>query len=223
MQAEDEMRSRDKPVEAQHDVPGGIRAILCDVGGVLIYRAPTPELQRWEESLGLQPIELLLSVWFCEAAQQAMQGLASVEDVWYEIQQIYALTDMQKESFRQDFAAGDRVDTEFIQFLHNVRGTRKIALLSNAWPGARHLFGSEFGLETLTNTMILSYEEGLAKPDQRIYDLAATRLTLPHASIVFIDDFAPNVAAARACGMRGVHFQTREQAIAELQTLLFVE
>ena len=72
----------------------------------------------------------------------------------------------------------------------------------------------------LTDTMILSYEEGLAKPDRRIYDLAAERLQLPHSSIVFIDDYAPNVSAAQVCGMHGIRFETREQTVAELQMLL---
>lgn len=207
----------------QHQILKGeydIRAILCDVGGVLIHKARTPALQQWEISLRLQPMGLPLAIWLCKTALRATLGEASVEEVWCEVQEIYALTDTEMEAFKHDFAASDYVDTEFVQFLQDVRKTRKIALLSNAWPDARRIFGDEFGLKQMADTMILSYEEGLAKPDRRIYDLAAERLTLPHASIVFIDDYAPNVAAARACGMHGVHFETREQTIAELQVLL---
>jgi putative hydrolase of the HAD superfamily len=191
------------------------------VGGVLIHKARTPELQKWERSHGFQPLGLPLAVWLCESGLRAAVGKASVEEVWHEIQQLYALTDAELETFRHDFVAGDHIDAEFVQFLHEVRKTRKIALLSNAWPGERHVFGNEFGLATLTDTIILSCEEGLAKPDPLIYALAAERLQLPHASIVFIDDYPPNVSAAQACGMHGVVFETREQTIAELQTLLY--
>ena len=197
-----------------------IRAVLCDVGGVLIHKRQTPKLQQWANSLYLEPMELLLRIWLCEAGLRATLGKASVEEVWCEIQQVYALTNMDLEIFRHDFDASDHLDVEFVQFLHDVRKTRKIALLSNAWPGARHIFGNTFGLATLADIMILSYEEGLAKPDRRIYDLAAEKLNLPYTSIVFIDDYAPNVVAARACGMYGIHFETREQAIIELQALL---
>lgn len=197
-----------------------IRAVLCDVGGVLIHKKQTPALQQWAHSFQLETMDLLLSVWICESSLRATLGHASVEDVWNEIQQRYALTGAEVEAFRHDFDASDHLDTDFAQFLQEVRKTRKVALLSNAWPDARHVFGNVFGLTTLADTMILSYEEGLAKPDRRIYDLAAKRLGLPHASIVFIDDYAPNVSAARASGMHGVLFETREQTTAALHLLL---
>ena len=157
--------------------------------------------------------------WLCAAGRRATLGKASVEEVWGEIQETYHLTETALHALKRDFDASDSLDSEFVQFLSALRNKRKIALLSNAWPGARHVFGSEFGLATLAGTMILSYEEGLAKPDRRIYELAAQRLQLPHAAIVFIDDYAPNVFAARACGMHGVLYETREQTIAALQAL----
>lgn len=198
----------------------GIRAVLCDVGGVLIHKARTPALQQWEQSLRLQPLALPLAIWLCDASLRATLGQGSVEEVWDEVQQKYALTETELETFRHDFAAADQVDVELVQFLQTARKTRKIALLSNAWPDARHVFGKTFGLETLADMMILSCEEGLAKPDRRIYELAAERLHLPQSAIVFIDDYPPNVAAAKACGMHGVLFETREQAITELGVLL---
>jgi HAD superfamily hydrolase (TIGR01509 family) len=197
-----------------------IRAVLCDVGGVLIHTRRTPELLQWEKSHGFQPLGLPLAVWLCEAGQRAAIGEASVEEVWSEVQLLYALTDAELVAFKHDFAASDQLDPVFVQFLRDVSKTSKLALLSNTWPGERHTFGNVFGLATLTDTMILSYEVGLAKPDPRIYALAAARLQLPPSSIVFIDDYPPNVVAAQAYGMHGVVFESREQAIAELQTLL---
>ena len=201
-------------------VPTNIRAILCDVGGVIIHRAQTPALQQWERRLSLTSRDLSLAVWLCKAAQQATRGLAGVDEAWREIQQTYALTDTEAEAFREDFASVDYIDAEFVRFLHDVRKTRMIALLSNAWPGARETFGDEFGLKAVSDIMILSYEEGLAKPEQQIYAVAAEKLQLPYASILFIDDYPPNVAAAQTCGMHGVIFETREQTITDVQILL---
>lgn len=197
----------------------GVRAILCDVGGVLIHKQRTPELQQWERILHCESPGLPLAIWLCAAGGRATLGKASVEEVWGEIQETYRLTETALHALKQDFDAADTLDSEFVQFLSALRNKRKLALLSNAWPGARHVFGSEFGLSTLADTMILSYEEGVAKPDRRMYELAAERLQLPHAAVVFIDDYAPNVFAARACGMHGVLYETREQTIAALQAL----
>lgn len=171
---------RTENTDAQTHWPNDIRAVLCDVGGVLIHKRRTSELQKWERSLCCESLSLPLAVWLCPAGLRATLGQASVEDVWCEIQQLYALTKTELEAFRHDFDASDSLDGEFVQFLYEARKVRKIALLSNAWPDARHVFGNEFGLATLADTMILSCEEGLAKPDQRIYDLAAERLGVPH-------------------------------------------
>jgi HAD superfamily hydrolase (TIGR01509 family) len=202
------------------NVPTNICAILCDVGGVIIQRAQTPALQQWEKRFALTSRDLSLSVWLCEAAQRATRGLASVDEVWREIQQTYMLTNLEVEAFRNDFVLSDYADPEFVHFLHGIRKTRKIALLSNAWPGAREIFGDEFGLKAVSDMMLLSYEEGLAKPERQIYALAAEKLQLPYTSILFIDDYPPNVAAAQECGMHGVVFETREQTIADVLALL---
>lgn len=204
-----------------NDIQHGIRAILCDVGGVLIHKVRTPELQQWEKKLHLQPMDLPLAIWLCKSALRATLGMASVDEVWCEVQEIYTLTNAEIKAFRHDFTASDCIDMLFVQFLQEVRKTRKIALLSNAWPDARQVFGKDFGLETVADIMILSCEEGLAKPDPQIYDLVTRRLQLPNSSIVFIDDYAPNVAAAQALGMHGVLFETRKQTMAALQVLLY--
>ncbi|HLI08272.1 MAG TPA: HAD-IA family hydrolase [Ktedonobacteraceae bacterium] len=214
------MHTDEKLAEPQSAAPPGIRAILCDVGGVLIHKTRTAALQQWEKTLCLEPMSLPLSIWLCVAGQRAMLGQASVKDVWDEIQQRYGLADAEREAFRRDFEASDSLDADVAHFLRQTRPACKVALLSNAWPDARQVF-SGFGLDEVADLMILSCEEELVKLDRRIYDLAAERLHLPHASIVFIDDYPPHVAAAQVCGMQGIVYETREQTLSELQRLLY--
>ncbi len=54
--------------------------------------------------------------------------------------------------------------------------------------------------------LVISGEEGIAKPDQRIYELLLERHGLDAASVVFVDDSEANVAAAEALGMRSIRF-----------------
>ncbi len=143
MHAEGEIQ----PYLKQTTTQNTIHAILCDVGGVIIHKRRTSELQQWENYLGFQPMALPLAIWLSNTARLAALGQASVGDVWHEIQQNYALTDKEIEAFKHDFTAADYLDPIFVQFLHEVRKTRKIALLSNAWPDARYVFGTEFGLK----------------------------------------------------------------------------
>ncbi|MEN9718441.1 MAG: hypothetical protein RIQ99_1319 [Pseudomonadota bacterium] len=64
------------------------------------------------------------------------------------------------------------------------------------WPVFRHF-----------HDIVVSGVERLAKPDPAIYALAQHRFGhAPHA-MLFIDDNAANIAAARACGWQVHHFQ----------------
>ena len=55
-------------------------------------------------------------------------------------------------------------------------------------------------------TAVFSAREGLAKPDERIYELAHARLEedakreIPRGDVLFFDDREVNVAAARSFG-----------------------
>ena len=94
----------------------------------------------------------------------------------------------------------------------------RTGLLSNSW-------GLDYprdGWDTLFDTVVISGEVGLRKPDPAIYRLAAERLRLSPAEVVFVDDLAPNVRAAAAVGMVGVHHTAVETTADELEVLLGV-
>ena len=94
----------------------------------------------------------------------------------------------------------------------------RTGLLSNSW-------GLDYpreGWDTLFDTVVISGEVGLRKPDPAIYRLAAGRLGLPPDQIVFVDDLAPNVRAAAAVGMVGVHHTDVDTTAGELEVMLGV-
>ena len=66
---------------------------------------------------------------------------------------------------------------------------------------------------------ILSYREQLIKPDAEIYRLLLSRYSMKPEESVFLDDTLSNVEAARALGIHGICFRTKEQAEEELNKL----
>ena len=93
------------------------------------------------------------------------------------------------------------------------------ALLSNSW-GCEEYPRADF--PGLFDTVVLSGEVGMRKPEQEIFLHAAQTLGLPPQECVFVDDMPANVAAAQDCGMTGVlHTETASTAKA-LQDLLAV-
>ncbi len=59
--------------------------------------------------------------------------------------------------------------------------------------------------------MVVSYEEGVLKPDRRIYEALFQRYHLDPRECIFIDDTMANVSTANELGMLGVHYRTTDE------------
>lgn len=77
-------------------------------------------------------------------------------------------------------------------------------------------------LEELFELVVDSAFVGLRKPDPAIYELTLERMGegLSASECLFLDDLEVNCEAARALGMTAVRFESAEQAIAELESVL---
>lgn len=67
---------------------------------------------------------------------------------------------------------------------------------------------------------ILSYQVKLIKPSPEIYQLLCRKYHLNAEECVFIDDLPRNVEAARKEGMKGLVFESLDQAQKELEVIL---
>lgn len=98
----------------------------------------------------------------------------------------------------------------------------RTAMLSNSWgvdgyPRER--------LDAIFDTLVISGEVGLRKPDPAIFRLAADRLGLDVEACVFVDDLDRNVNAAAELGMHGVLYRHSEleAVVGELRAVLGVD
>ncbi len=66
---------------------------------------------------------------------------------------------------------------------------------------------------------ILSFRDGVVKPEPEIYQLLIDRYFLKPEECVFLDDRRENIEAAKAFGMHGIVIKTREEALKELKAL----
>lgn len=197
-----------------------IQAVIFDFGGVLVRTADYLGRRKWEARLGLPERGLDRVVFDSEVAGRATVGQAPTEAVWQHVADTFGLGEAQMLEFRRDFWSGDRLDAELVDFIRRLRPRYKTAILSNAWPDARRAFTETFGLGGAVDEMIISAEEGVAKPAARIYHIAAERLGVPPAAAIFVDDMRANVEAAREVGMHAIRFQDTAQVIAAVEAQL---
>jgi len=163
---------------------------------------------------------LLQTVLDSDASTRAMIGKLAEDEMWRELGAFFGLGEAQAQQLRRDFWLGEQYNAELVEFIRTLRPRFKTAILSNAWSGARNALTHTFRLDREMDLIIISAEEGVAKPDPRIYERAAERLGIAPHRAVFVDDMLENVRGAQAAGMRAVHFQDTAQAIAEIQVHL---
>jgi putative hydrolase of the HAD superfamily len=111
------------------------------------------------------------------------------------------------------------LDDVLLGYVASLRPARRTALISNAWPGIRHVLGAAAS-QAVFDELIVSSEVGVAKPDPLIYQIAFDRLRLGPEAVVFVDDMTRNLEAARAVGMRPVMFNGTQRTIEAVERLL---
>ncbi|MFC8224862.1 HAD family hydrolase [Streptomyces sp. NPDC057287] len=92
----------------------------------------------------------------------------------------------------------------------------KIALLSNSWG---HTYDRR-DWDGLFDTVVISCEVGLRKPEPEIFRHTARLLHRRPEQCVMVDDLGSNVRAAQALGMAGVHHRTARETALALASLL---
>ncbi|MGH2731297.1 MAG: HAD family hydrolase [Actinomycetota bacterium] len=95
----------------------------------------------------------------------------------------------------------------------------KTGMLSNSW--GLGLYPREL-LAEVFDTIVISAEVGLRKPDPEIFRLTTTRLGVAPRECVFVDDHPGHLKAAVDEGMATVLHRTPADTIAELESLLGV-
>ncbi len=112
----------------------------------------------------------------------------------------------------------EKLNMALAEFLVRLRPRYKVAILSNG--GSREAMNRKFRLNELVDLQVFDGEEGIAKPDARIYQRTITRLGVQPEESVFVDDTESNIDAAQRLGMHAIHFKSTAQAIAAIQTIL---
>lgn len=206
-------------------------AVLFDFGGVFTP-SPFHVLEQAAGDLGLSP-ELVLATCFggydqdtdhpwhrlergeC-TVQEALAGIAALAaEAGYDIDPIAVL--------RRGMGGGKVLRDDVVELVREIRAlglrtavvTNNIREFSSGWRAL-------LPVDELFDVVVDSCEEGVRKPDPRIYERALERLggVAPQRA-VFVDDAPGNVTAARALGMQAVLVAPDPaEAIAQLRQLV---
>ena len=118
-------------------------------------------------------------------------------------------------------AAGEYVVIDaMIERVHTLRAAGvATALLTNTFREFRPTMDRDVGLASF-DVVVESFAVGSRKPEPDIYAAVERGLGRRGADLVYLDDFAENLAPADALGWRTIHVTDPSLALDELDTLL---
>ena len=199
-----------------------IKAVIFDMGGVLIRtedHGPRTALGLRFGKTYSQMDELVFGV---KSSQQASVGAISTAEHRRAVMRSFGLpeTEAATQEFFDAFFGGDVADQEMVCDIAALRPQYVTAILSNAWDDLRSVLEEKWQITYAFDEIFISAEMGIAKPDPKIYKMVLEKLGFAPEETVFVDDFIENIEAAQKLGMHGIHFQSKAQAMGELQKLL---
>lgn len=196
-----------------------IRAVLFDLGGVIVrteYQAPR---QHLAERLGLEYDDLVKIVFDSDSGYKASIGAITPEAHWDSVIKRLKRPASEMEAIRHEFFAGDIIDRTLVDFLRSLRGKYKTGLISNAWGDLREYLVHEKFDDAFEHT-IISAEVGAVKPEAKIYQFALEQVGVKPKEMVFVDDFAVNIEGCEKVGIKGILFRDPDSTIKQLKALL---
>ena len=184
-------------------------------------------MKRWKKVLGLkddpQIAEILANPNESELMNEICLGNISEDQMWQMIAEKWGLGPGMISRLRKQAFSRKHLNRPLVKFLAQLQEDYQTAILSNAGDQTREIMEDVYHLDRYVEEIVISAEEGVIKPDHKIFRITMDRLKAKPETSLFIDDYPVNVAAARDFGMKAVQFVTTDQTIQEIQTQLSEE
>ena len=190
-----------------------LKAIIFDVGGVLIRTQSRAGRIKWATRLGIDDWDFENFIFGSESGRQVQLGQKTFDEHWRSIGDEFNLSHAEVAEMRTDFFAGDAMNESLVLYVQRLREAKyKTGILSNFADDARYVWREVYPFIQYFDGIVISSEVGLMKPDPQIYHLAVESVGVRLEEALFIDDFSENIQGAKKVGMQTLHFTDPEVA-----------
>ena len=189
------------------------KAIVFDIGGVLIGLNMGRCIEAFRSGLGFERITQLLDPYHQKGIYGELEGGRLSEQHFKDL--VIAESRPGTKPKDVEWAMGElldwKMDPRSVQAVKNLAGRYPLYLLTNNNPismARTYAIFRENGIEPKTafKGEFISWEMQLMKPSQACYREVIRRIGLPAREILFVDDNANNVEAAREAGLQARYY-----------------
>ena len=192
-----------------------IKNIVFDLGGVLFARDKNKSTQEFHEFFSFIRSERMPLFW-----EEYDRGTLTFDEVLDELSRSKGCDRAVAEDYLREALDRQEAVPQTAALIRDLkRAGYRLYVLSN--------MSREF-IDFLRRTEIygcfdgevVSCEEGVVKPEPRIYEILLDRFGLDPAETLFIDDRRSNLEAAAAFGIATFHFREPESSCTQLREML---
>ena len=198
-----------------------IRALIYDIGNVLVRTEDLSPRRAWEHKLQLAHDAIEPLVHATELNSRYERGELDTAQFWSLTGTNLGIPESQLDQFRADFYAGDHLNSEMMAFIRARRlAGLKTAIISNAPKAMRTKLRDELEILDDFDVVTISGEVGVRKPAASIFAACCAALRIAANETIFVDDIAENCEGARAAGLHAVHFMDNPSAMQAIERLI---
>lgn len=202
------------------DDAGVVRALLFDLGGVVIETDFERVMQAWAAAAHCEPAVVRRRFSFDEAYERHERGELDAAGYFASLRRSLGLR-----LSDEDFTAG--WNDLYVGLVPEMPAVLAVAAqrfslhaFTNSNPTHQREWSTRFGSElAVFRSVFVSSELGLRKPEPAAFAAVAERAGFAPAEILFFDDSAENVAGARASGMQAVLVRSSCDVVEALRRL----
>ncbi len=195
-----------------------IRAILFDMGNVLLFFNAKISSRAFSEATGLSEEEIWELFFVSELEQRYTRGEISSRDFYEQVSQRFPKK-INYETFGRLWNDIFTENLEMDELLEQLKKHCPLYLISNTNDLHFEYIKKQFGLMKHFTGFFPSHQVGHRKPNPAMFQHVLKEIKLKPEETVFIDDIIEFVDSAKQLGMNAIQFTTRKHLEVELQKL----
>jgi putative hydrolase of the HAD superfamily len=194
-----------------------IKAIIFDIGGVVINDDFLSYAERFEEKAGMSKEQIYRSVIGSPEWRLYFKGKIFGEEVWKAIKSKYLPPDVAEE-IRKTWKGILVPIPGTIELIKKLKPGYKIYAISNVDKDTSAYAIRKYGkIYKLFDDYVFSFQAGMAKPDKEIYRYALRKFGLKPEECIYTDNQPENIPPAQELGIKAIKFQGIEKLEQQLK------
>ena len=197
------------------------KALVCDLGNVLFFFDRTKTYKALSKFCYKPPQEVQQIIESTDLREQYELGKLTDDQFYRAILELLELSDsdLSFDEFAQFWGDIFTANYSLFETLALLRNQLTLVMLSNTnhlhYINIRKSYGNIMSF-FFSDRKVLSYIEGIAKPDEKIFEVARKHTRVDFTECVYIDDIEEYVTTAKSLGMQGIVYKNNESFVDKL-------